>query len=75
MLGGQVDEILGRLSPAESRVLSLRYGLDRGEARTQGEVGALLNLTSDRVRHVEREAMTKLRRVLNGSDIRDLVAS
>jgi RNA polymerase sigma factor (sigma-70 family) len=75
MLGGHVAEILGRVSEHERRVLVLRYGLDRGEARTQGEVGDLLDLTADRVRHIERDAMAKLRRVLTGSDARDLIAS
>jgi RNA polymerase sigma factor (sigma-70 family) len=75
MLGGHIDEFLGRLSEDERKVLSLRYGLDRGEPRTQGEVGELLDLTAERVRRIERDALTKLRRVLSGSDARDLLAS
>ncbi len=35
----------------------LRYGLDRGEPRTQGEVGELLDLTAERVRRIERDAL------------------
>ena len=38
-------------------MLSLRYGLDRGEPRTQGEVGELLDLTAERVRRIERDAL------------------
>jgi RNA polymerase sigma factor (sigma-70 family) len=75
LLAGQIDEFLGRLSDDERRVLSLRYGLDRGEPRTQGEVGELLDLTAERVRRIERDALTKLRRALAGSDARDLLAS
>jgi RNA polymerase sigma factor (sigma-70 family) len=75
MLGGHIDEFLERLSEDERRVLSLRYGLDRGEPRTQGEVGELLDLTAERVRRIERDALTKLRRALAGSDARDLLAA
>ena len=56
-------------------MLSLRYGLDRGEPRTQGEVGELLDLTAERVRRIERDALIKLRRQLVGSDAHDLLAS
>jgi RNA polymerase sigma factor (sigma-70 family) len=75
LLPAQVEEFLSRLSPDERRVLELRYGLDRGEPRTQGEVGELLDLTAERVRRIERDALTKLRRVLVGSDAHDLLAS
>ena len=75
LLAGQINEFLSRLSDDERRVLSLRYGLDRGEPRTQGEVGELLDLTAERVRRIERDALTKLRRALAGSDARDLLAS
>jgi RNA polymerase sigma factor (sigma-70 family) len=75
LLAGHVDEFLSRLDEDERKVLRLRYGLDRGEPRTQGEVGELLDLTAERVRRIERDALTKLRRVLVGSDAHDLLAS
>jgi RNA polymerase primary sigma factor len=75
LLSGQVEGFLSRLSEDERKVLRLRYGLDRGEPRTQGEVGELLDLTAERVRRIERDALTKLRRELVGSDAHDLLAS
>ena len=39
LLPDEVARFLGRLSDEERQVLELRYGLDRGEPRTQGEVG------------------------------------
>ncbi len=57
LLAGQIEDFLSRLSEDERRVLSLRYGLDRGEPRTQGEVGELLDLTAERVRRIERDAL------------------
>jgi RNA polymerase sigma factor (sigma-70 family) len=75
MLGGHIDEFLGWLSEEGRQVLSLRYGLDRGGPRTQGEVGELLGLTAERVRRTERDALNKLRCALSGTDARDLLAS
>ncbi|MGI8492969.1 MAG: sigma-70 family RNA polymerase sigma factor [Acidimicrobiales bacterium] len=75
MLPEQVERVLSGLHDDEREVLRLRYGLDRGEPRTQGEVGALLALTAERVRRIERDALTKLRRQLVGSDAHDLLAS
>jgi RNA polymerase sigma factor (sigma-70 family) len=75
MLPTEVARFLGRLSDEERRVLELRYGLDRGEPRTQGEVGQALQLTAERVRRIERDALGKLRRQLAGGDAHDLLAS
>jgi len=75
LLAPQINDFLSRLSEDERRVLSLRYGLDRGEPRTQGEVGEALQLTAERVRRIERDAIGKLRRHLVGGDAHDLLAS
>ena len=75
LLPEQISGFLSRLPEDERKVLWLRYGLDRGEPRTQGEVGAMLNLTAERVRRMERDAIVKLRRALAGSDAHDLLAS
>ena len=75
MLPDEVDRFLTRLSDEEAQVLRLRYGLDRGEPRTQGEVGQALQLTAERVRRIERDAIGKLRRQLVGGDAHDLLAS
>jgi RNA polymerase primary sigma factor len=75
LLPAQVERFLSTLGEDERQVLLLRYGLDRGEPRTQGEVGEMLDLTAERVRRIERDALTKLRRHLIGSDAHDLLAS
>jgi RNA polymerase sigma factor (sigma-70 family) len=75
MLPEEVAGFLSRLSEEERQVLRLRYGLDRGEPRTQGEVGQAMQLTAERVRRIERDAIGKLRRQLVGSDAHDLLAS
>ncbi len=75
LLPAEVAGFLARLSDEERQVLELRYGLDRGEPRTQGEVGQALQLTAERVRRIERDALGKLRRQLAGGDAHDLLAS
>jgi RNA polymerase sigma factor (sigma-70 family) len=75
LLPREVAGFLTRLSDEERQVLELRYGLDRGEPRTQGEVGQALHLTAERVRRIERDALGKLRRQLAGGDAHDLLAS
>jgi RNA polymerase sigma factor (sigma-70 family) len=75
LLSEEVARFLTRLSDEECEVLRLRYGLDRGEPRTQGEVGEALQLTAERVRRIERDAIGKLRRHLVGGDAHDLLAS
>jgi RNA polymerase primary sigma factor len=58
-------EILGALSslkPIEREVLALRFGLDGEEARTLQDVGVLFNLTRERIRQIESDALKNLRR-------------
>jgi RNA polymerase sigma factor (sigma-70 family) len=62
MLPAQVTELLAQLEPREREVLCLRYGLDRGKARTLEEVGEQFGLTREGVRQVEVKAIAKLRR-------------
>ncbi len=59
---GAVEQILAMaLDERERRILTLRYGLDRGEPRTLEEVGEAFGLTRERIRQIEARAMSKLR--------------
>jgi RNA polymerase primary sigma factor len=51
-----------RLTPRESEVLRLRYGLSDNRDRTLAEVGKELGISRERARQLEAEAMRKLRR-------------
>jgi RNA polymerase sigma factor (sigma-70 family) len=75
MLSGEIDKLLTRLGERERQILSMRYGLDRGEPRTLEEVGAAMNLTRERIRQIERSALAKLRQPSMLSGARDLLAS
>jgi len=75
MLGRELEKLMSHLAERERRILSLRYGLDRGEPRTLDEVGAEMNLTRERIRQIERTALAKLRRPSSEAAARDLLAS
>jgi RNA polymerase sigma factor (sigma-70 family) len=61
LLPSEVARLLSTLNDRERRIISLRFGLDRGEPRTLEEVGAHFNLTRERIRQIEIRAITKLR--------------
>src|SRR5579875_550878 len=75
MLGAEVDKLLAPLDERERQILRLRYGLDRGDPRTLDEVGLTLHLTRERIRQIERAALSKLRHPSSKADARSLLAS
>ena len=73
LLPAEVTTLLSALDDREQRILSLRYGLDRGEPHTLEEVGAQLHLTRERIRQIEAKAMSKLRHPANPNFARSLL--
>ncbi len=74
MLPAQVNRLLEQLSERERRVVCLRYGLDRGRARTLDEVGQYFHLSREQIRQIERRALAKLRQSSDRSGARELLA-
>ncbi len=54
-------------------MITLRFGLDRGEPRTLEEVGAFFDLTRERIRQIEARAMSKLRHPAYEADVTSLL--
>ncbi|HEX9546428.1 MAG TPA: sigma-70 family RNA polymerase sigma factor [Acidimicrobiales bacterium] len=75
LLAGEIDKLLQPLDQREQQILRLRYGLDRGDPRTLDEVGDVLHLTRERIRQIERQALSKLRHPSASKGARDLLAS
>ena len=69
-----VARLLNTLGEDERRVVSLRYGFDRGQPRTLAEVGRLCNLSAEGVRQVERRALAKLRLRTSSRAFADMAA-
>ena len=74
ILPDEVGRLLAPLDPREREILTLRFGLDRGEPRTLEEVGAHFHLTRERIRQIEARAMSKLRHPSSDTGARDLLA-
>ena len=71
MLNEQLNEILDTLTERERKVLSLRFGLTDGRARTLEEVGREFNVTRERIRQIEAKALRKLRHPSRSRKIKD----
>jgi len=54
-------EVLATLSPREERILRLRFGIDVNEEYTLREIGRDFDITRERVRQIETQALQKLR--------------
>jgi RNA polymerase primary sigma factor len=61
-LKGLLRKALGELDEKEERVLRLRFGLDGAEPKTLKEIGEMLNLSRERIRQIEAQALEKLHR-------------
>ena len=75
MMSDEIEKLLRPLDEREREILRLRYGLDRGDPRTLEEVGDVLHLTRERIRQIERQALSKLRHPSIETGGRDLLAS
>lgn len=61
MLKDKIEEVLDTLTPREARILKLRFGFESGHAYTLEEVGGKFGLTRERIRQIERKALSRLR--------------
>jgi RNA polymerase sigma factor (sigma-70 family) len=57
----QVADCLAHLSEREALIVRWRYGLDADEPQTLQEIGDRLGVSRERVRQLEKQALTKLR--------------
>ena len=57
--------LLNEIDPREANVLRLHYGLDGTKAMTLKEIGKQLGLTRERIRQIQRGALTKLYEYMN----------
>ncbi|RCJ24251.1 RNA polymerase subunit sigma [Nostoc sp. ATCC 43529] len=61
-LSYDLERLMGDLTPQQREVITLRFGLTDGQALTLARIGEILNISRERVRQIEREALTKLRK-------------
>ena len=68
-----LEKLMADLTPQQREVLALRFGLADGQALTLAKIGDRLNISRERVRQIEREALSKLRK--RKADMREYIAA
>jgi RNA polymerase nonessential primary-like sigma factor len=68
-----LEKLMADLTPQQKEVICLRFGLDNGQPLTLAKIGVRLNISRERVRQIEREAIAKLRK--RRGNIREYLAS
>jgi len=57
--------LLNEIDPREAKVLRLHYGLDGRKPLTLRQIGEKLGLTRERIRQIQRDALTRLYEYMN----------
>jgi RNA polymerase primary sigma factor len=56
-----VKDVLDSLTPREAKVLRMRFGVGMSTDHTLEEVGKQFNVTRERIRQIETQALRKMR--------------
>ncbi len=73
LLRQDLFSLMADLTPQQREVISLRFGLEDGKELSLAKIGQRMNLSRERVRQLEHQALTQLRR--RRAYIREYVAS
>jgi RNA polymerase primary sigma factor len=65
---GLVREALATLDARESRILAMRFGLDNGSPKTLEEIAVRFDVTRERIRQIQEEALKKMRTRIEESE-------
>ena len=66
-LSHTMQQLLDMLTQRQQQVLRLRFGMEDGVCHSLDQIGKILDISKERARQVEREAIEKLRKL--GADI------
>ena len=53
------------LSPKEKTIITMRYGLDGSDEKTQKEVADMLNISQSYIARIEKKILLRLKRDMN----------
>jgi RNA polymerase primary sigma factor len=65
----EVQQQLTSLSPMEADILRLRFGIDSEQELTLKEIGEKYNLSRERIRQLQEQALSRMRRALARKDL------
>jgi RNA polymerase primary sigma factor len=71
LLQETIENVLGELTPRQSHILRLRFGLGGGEPHTLEEIANKFGLSRERIRQLEKEALRRLRHPRLAHNLRD----
>ncbi len=71
LLGEAIEEVLAELTPRQSSILRMRFGLGGGEPHTLEEIANKFGLSRERIRQLEKEALRRLRHPQVAHNLRD----
>ena len=69
----EIRKLLENLTSREKLVIQLRFGLSDGKNRTLEEIGNMMGLTRERIRQIEKKAISKLRGLEDIGNLRELL--
>ncbi len=61
-LNHTLEELLGMLSHRQQQVLRLHFGMEGGREHSLEEIGAILGISKERARQIEKQAIEKLQK-------------
>jgi RNA polymerase primary sigma factor len=64
----RLGRLMGKLPGREEKILKIRYGFHDGRTHTLAETGALFGVSRERVRQIEKRALTRLRKFIESAE-------
>lgn len=72
-LSRTMDELLGTLTERQQRVLRLHFGMEDGTCHSLEEIGAMMGISKERARQIEKQAMSNLQKAGAGMGLEDFL--
>jgi len=69
----EMNRILENLSETERMIIDMRYGLSRRECMSLREIGKFFNLSAERIRQIEQQALSNLRQIESVKSMREYI--
>lgn len=69
-----IKRVLGTLKPNEEKIIRMRYGIGGQKPLSLAQVGAKFNLTKERIRQIENNAIVRMQNPVHARKLKDYVA-
>lgn len=69
-----INRVLGTLKPNEEKIIRMRYGIGGQKPLSLAQVGAKFNLTKERIRQIENNAIVRMQNPVHARKLKDYVA-